>query len=156
MGDLKMKKKILIVDDEPDMLFIFEQILLRAGYEVIKARGGQEAINLARSQTPDLILLDIKMPGMDGVETTDYLKDHKSTREIPIVYLSSLVHQDQVEHGHVLGSKIGNLYFLSKTPALKKSWKSFQRTSLQSLDYERPRGRSFLYGYKFKASRSSG
>lgn len=110
-----MKKRILIVDDEVDTLNIFGEILSRAGYEVLKASNGTDAVTIAKNQLPDLIMLDIKMPGMDGVAATDILKENKTTRNIPIIYLTSLVREEQVEHGHVLGSKIGNLFFIPKS-----------------------------------------
>ena len=108
-------KKILLVDDEEDFLEIFGQILSRFGYEVLKASNGQDAIMVAKDQQPDLIILDIKMPVMDGEKTTDILRNYKTTREIPIIYLSGLVKPNQVDHGHVEGSVIGNLHFLSKS-----------------------------------------
>jgi len=110
-----MKKKILIVDDEQDMLDILDKILSNAGYEVAKAQRGEDAIGLARNQRPDLIILDVKMPGMDGAKVTDVLRDHRSTRDIPIIYLSSLVSEKQVEDGHVPGSKIGDMHFIPKS-----------------------------------------
>ena len=110
-----MKKKILLVDDDPDMLAIFESILVGAGYKVITALSGKEAIKIAEKEQPNLIVLDIKMPDMDGVMTTDLLKDLEATRKIPIVYLSSLVRKEQVEEGHVQGSKIGNIHFIPKS-----------------------------------------
>ena len=110
-----MKKKILLVDDDADALTIFGSILAGAGYEVIKASSGQEAIILAQEEQPQLIMLDIKMPGLDGVATTDRLKDSLSTRNIPIIYLSSLVRAEQVDRGHVPGSKIGDIHFIPKS-----------------------------------------
>ena len=111
-----MGKRVLIVDDEQDILDILEAILSDAGYEVTKALGGREAIVLAQKNHPDLIMLDIKMPGMDGSQTTDILRNYSSTRDIPIVYLSSLVHKDDVEEdGHILGSRVGDMYFIPKT-----------------------------------------
>lgn len=110
-----MKNKILVVDDEADILHIWQWILSRAGYDVITASGGKEAIALAKSQRPDLIILDITMPGMNGVETTDVLMDTRQTRNIPIIYLSNLVHEDEAEHGYVLGSKIGKVRFVPKS-----------------------------------------
>jgi CheY-like chemotaxis protein len=110
-----MEKKILLVDDDPDMLTIFETLLRSSGYCVIKAQSGQEAIEAAARDQPNLIILDIKMPKMDGVETTDLLKKSDATRNIPIVYLSSLVKKDQVNGGYVEGSKIGNITFIPKS-----------------------------------------
>jgi CheY-like chemotaxis protein len=109
------KKKILIVDDEPDMLTIMAAILHNGGYDVVKASSGKQGVALAQSEQPDLILLDIRMPEMDGVQTTDLLKNNESTRGIPIAYLTNLVEEEEVADGHVLGSKIGDLYFIPKT-----------------------------------------
>lgn len=114
------KEKILIVDDEQDMLTTIGFILSDAGYNVIKASSGKECIALASSEKPDLILLDIKMPGMDGVETTDILRNLEQTRSIPITYLSNLVDEKEVIDGHVMGSKIGDLYFIPKTYSAEK------------------------------------
>ena len=61
-----MKKKILIVDDEEDMLEMLEKTLSDAGYDVIKTTKGKDAIMMAKGQRPDLIMLDIKMPDIDG------------------------------------------------------------------------------------------
>lgn len=110
-----MGKKILLVDDDPDMLTIFQTLLESANYTVLRAGSGKEAIAVAKKEQPDLIILDIKMPEMDGVETTDMLKDAVTTRNIPIVYLSSLVRKDQAKDGFVEGSKIGNVTFISKS-----------------------------------------
>ncbi len=109
------KKKILIVDDDADTLTVMEAILLNAGYNVIKTTSGREAVGLAQTGQPDMILLDIKKPDMDGVKTTDDLKGNQSTRDIPIAYLSNVVEEEEVTDGHVLGSKIGNLYFIPKS-----------------------------------------
>ena len=109
-----MKKKILIVDDEADLLDLLERVLVNAGYEVIKATSGRDAIRLAKAQQPDLIMLDVKMPDMDGEKTSDILKNDVHTRNIPIVFRTCLVDKKDVIDGHVSGSKIGNLYFIPK------------------------------------------
>ncbi|PIU40979.1 MAG: hypothetical protein COS99_07900 [Candidatus Omnitrophica bacterium CG07_land_8_20_14_0_80_42_15] len=116
----KLQKKILIVDDSKDILDAIGFMLSKAGYDVIKASNGKEAIALADKERPDLILLDIKMPEMDGVQTTDILRSCQTTGKIPIAYLSSLVSEKQVQGGHVLGSKIGNLFFIPKTSSPEK------------------------------------
>ena len=119
MNNVK-KKKILLVDDEADMLIVMEAILHNGGFDVVKASSGKEAIGLAEAERPDLILLDIKMPQMDGVATTDVLKAKSSTREIPIAYLSNLVNEKQLVEGRVLGGKICNLFFIPKTYPAEK------------------------------------
>ena len=112
--DKMKKKKILIVDDEETLLIGLEVILSNAGYDVLKAGSGKEALTTAKSQLPDLIMLDIRMPDMDGDKIADFLKNDEATRKIPIVYQTCLVDKDEVEDGHVLGSKIGNQYFIAK------------------------------------------
>ncbi|MFH1868605.1 MAG: response regulator [Candidatus Omnitrophota bacterium] len=116
----KKKSKILIVDDDPDILTVMEAVLLNAGFDVIKAFGGREAIGLAEANHPDLILLDVRMPGMDGVETTDILRNKSATKDIPIAYLTNLVEEKQLIENRILGSKIGNLFFIPKTYSSKK------------------------------------
>lgn len=112
--DKPKKKKILIVDDEPDMLDVMSAVLSNGGFDVIKSLTGKEAIKLAETEHPDMILLDIKMPIMDGVKTTDILKSKSSTRNIPIAYLSNLVEEKQLVQGRLIGSKIGNIFFIPK------------------------------------------
>jgi CheY-like chemotaxis protein len=114
------KKKILLVDDDPDILTVMGAILDNAGYDVLKAYGGREAITMAEAGHPDLILLDIRMPGMDGVETTDILRSKASTRDIPIAYLTNLVEEKQLVENHILGSRIGNVVFIPKTYSTEK------------------------------------
>ncbi len=107
-------KKILLIDDEKDMLVIFKTVLSSAGYQVITAGNGKDGAIAAKNQKPDLIFLDIRMPGMSGVTTSDVLGNDPVTRNIPIVYLSNLIKKNQVSDGHVAGSKIGDLHFLPK------------------------------------------
>ncbi len=84
------KSDILIVDDTPDNLRVLSAILTNHGYEVRKALNGQRAIASVQSEPPDLILLDIKMPEMDGYEVCQQLKASPRTREVPIIFISAL------------------------------------------------------------------
>ena len=84
------RASILIVDDLPDNLRTLSAILSKEGYKVRKAVSGQMAIETVRSQLPDLILLDIKMPQMDGYEVCSTLKAEAKTRDIPVIFLSAL------------------------------------------------------------------
>jgi len=86
-----MEKKILIVDDDITHLKLLEKILLSAGFSVAIAMDGKEAIVIAREWNPALILLDIMMPGMDGGETAEALEKNPRTKDIPILFLTSLV-----------------------------------------------------------------
>lgn len=88
--------KILVVDDEQDILELVEPMLAANSYEVLKALSGEEAITLAENSSPDLILLDIMMPGLDGIETARRLKQNEKTAKIPIIMLTALVNSDNV------------------------------------------------------------
>ncbi|MCQ9206373.1 MAG: response regulator [Omnitrophica bacterium] len=123
-----MKKKILIVDDEEDFLNTTGPILKNAGYEIIQSSNGKDAANLARKHRPDLILLDINMPGIDGSRTTDILKNDDSTRNIPIIYLSGLLKEAEIEDGHITGSKVGDVHFISKSQTPKKLLEAIKKS----------------------------
>lgn len=84
------KANILIVDDTPDNLRVLSAMLTNRGYDVRKALSGQRAIASVQSELPDLILLDIKMPEMDGYEVCRCLKTIPQTREVPIIFISAL------------------------------------------------------------------
>ncbi len=85
-----MQKKILVVDDEKDIRDLVEVTLLRSDHLVIKADSGDKAVEIARIQKPDLILMDIMMPGkIDGLEATRVLKNDPETRQCTIVLLTA-------------------------------------------------------------------
>jgi CheY-like chemotaxis protein len=84
-------KRILIVDDDKVTLKALESILMRAGYSVTPISLGKEAIRIARTDSIDLIILDIMMPDMDGGEVAYVLKNDPETKDIPIMFLSSLI-----------------------------------------------------------------
>ncbi len=84
-----MKRKILVVDDEDDILNFLELVLSEKGYEVVTASGGQEALTRAQLERPDLVLLDIMMPQMDGWEVLKLLRVDEETAEIPVAMLSA-------------------------------------------------------------------
>ena len=84
-----MAKKILIVEDDPRNLKLFRDLLQRIGYETIEATDGEQGVELARARNPDLILMDIMMPKMDGIEATRILKADTATKNIPIIALTS-------------------------------------------------------------------
>lgn len=84
------RKNILIVDDEKDVLSVLEKGLTAEGYSVITASSGNDAIVLAKSRHPDLIILDVLMPGMDGGEVAMKLKDVPETKDIPVIFLTGM------------------------------------------------------------------
>ncbi len=87
-GSAAGKRKILVVDDEPDVVEIIRFFLSEAGYEVTSAVSGQEAIKKAREIGPDLITLDIKMPMMDGLQVASALRENLETKKTPIMAIS--------------------------------------------------------------------
>ncbi len=94
-----MKHKILVIDDEPDIREIVRLYLTEEGFEVIEAGNGQDGIIKAQNEQPDLIVLDIMMPGINGFEVAKHLKDDPNTKDIPIVILSVLAQDSQYRHG---------------------------------------------------------
>jgi signal transduction histidine kinase/DNA-binding response OmpR family regulator len=92
--------RILVVDDEKHIRDLLRQQLEEVGYSVIEAQNGREAIHLARAERPDLIILDILMPGLDGFEVTTILKQNNETAGIPIMILSIV---EDKEKGYRLG-----------------------------------------------------
>jgi CheY-like chemotaxis protein len=89
------EERILIVDDDEDILLIVQTILANAGYSVLVARNGREGVDLALESRPDLILLDVMMPEMNGFDVAAVLKNDPATMEIPIVILSIVQDRDR-------------------------------------------------------------
>ena len=83
------KKMVLLVDDDPTHLLMIAKPLKNAGYEVLEARDGVEAIRIARQETPDLMLLDLGLPGQDGFAVMERLKMVSSTAKIPVIVVSA-------------------------------------------------------------------
>jgi len=77
--------KILVVDDDQDILRIIRLYLQNKGYEVFSETSGQAGIDRAKSENPDLIILDAMMPGLDGIETMKLLREDETTKQIPII-----------------------------------------------------------------------
>jgi CheY-like chemotaxis protein len=84
--------RILVVDDEPDQRFLLRRIFERAGYEVIDAGDGAAALRIVREAPPDLVVTDMMMPIMDGVELIRRLRDEPATAGIPILAASGDTH----------------------------------------------------------------
>jgi CheY-like chemotaxis protein len=85
-----MAKKILVVDDESAVRDLLQEFLTSAGYEVLTAANGEEALALAEQEDPEVILLDAIMPGIDGLETCERLKTQERTAWIPIIMMTGL------------------------------------------------------------------
>ncbi len=85
-----MRKKILIVEDIPGLIHILELEVQRLGYETILANNGEEAVEMALAQLPNLIMMDIMMPEMDGLEAARLIHENPKTRSIPIIAVTAL------------------------------------------------------------------
>ena len=84
-----MSKRILVIEDHEDNRRILRDLLTSAGYEPIEAVTGEEGVNLAESHRPDLILMDIQLPGLDGYEATRRIKANPALRQIPVIAVTS-------------------------------------------------------------------
>jgi CheY-like chemotaxis protein len=84
------KARILCIEDDQDMIDYIELILGKAGFDVIGASGGAEGLELMRRELPDLILLDLMMPGMDGAEVLLQKREDETIRDIPVIALTAL------------------------------------------------------------------
>jgi DNA-binding response OmpR family regulator len=95
---------VLIADDDPDILNLVSLRLERDGYEVVKAGDGARALEQAFERTPDLALIDVSMPKLDGYEVAHRLRNHESTREMPIILLTARVQDSDVARGLAAGA----------------------------------------------------
>jgi DNA-binding response OmpR family regulator len=95
---------ILVADDEPDILDLIAFRLERAGYEVVRARDGEEALQLATERHPDLAVLDVTMPKLSGYDVTQRLRLEDGTREMPVILLTARVQEGDVARGYESGA----------------------------------------------------
>lgn len=108
-------KTILAIDDEKDILRLLEFNLKKEGYSVLTASSGEEGLEAARAKNPDLVLLDIMMPGLDGLEVCRLLRAGESTRQIPVVMLTA----KSGEIDQVVGLEMGAADYISKPFSVK-------------------------------------
>ena len=100
-----MRRKILIVDDAPADRQQLERIVTEAGHQALLAESGEQALIRAKNDKPDLILMDVNMPDMDGFATTRKLKADALTKDIPIVFVSGKNQKADMAWGQLLGAK---------------------------------------------------
>jgi DNA-binding response OmpR family regulator len=98
------RQTVLVADDDPDIQNLVVLRLERSGYRVLRASDGQEALDLALSELPDLAVLDITMPKLDGCEVTRSLRAHAETVAMPVILLTARVQEDDVERGMAAGA----------------------------------------------------
>lgn len=104
------QRTIMVVDDNPDIITIVKTILEGKGYTVFSASSGQELLDMLKSQKPDLIILDIMMPEMDGLEVLTRLKAVTDTATVPVILLTAKVQYEDVLGGYKLGAD----YYITK------------------------------------------
>ena len=109
-------KKILIVDDEPNIVMSLEYTFKKNNFEVFIARDGQEALDLLKTQSPDVIILDVMMPTVDGFATLEQIKKNNSVKNCKVIFLSAKNKESDIERGLSLGA---NLY-MTKPFSIKK------------------------------------
>jgi CheY-like chemotaxis protein len=97
LKDEYMAKVILIVEDDPKSLILARDLLQVSGFTTIEATDGEQGVELARIKKPDLILMDIQMPKMDGLEATRILKTDATTRNIPVLALTAFAMKGEEE-----------------------------------------------------------
>jgi len=107
-------KKILLVDDEPEILELYGDTLEDADFQVIKASNGRECIDIAQKERPDLVLLDLKMPEIDGMEAFSTMKEMEETKNIKVVFLTAFGDPKSIETDIKMAKEIGAVDFIKK------------------------------------------
>ncbi len=97
-------KKILIIEDDVFLSELMAKKLIEEGFDVVKAVNGEEGVEMAQKENPDLILLDLILPGMDGFDILEKIKEDPETSSIPVVILSNLGQREDIEKGFDLGA----------------------------------------------------
>lgn len=98
--------KILIVDDEPNILMSLEFLMKKEGYKVFIARDGEEAFDIIRTEIPDVVLLDIMMPRVDGYEVCSFIKNTPEYQHAKVIFMSSKSREPDLRRGYELGADL--------------------------------------------------
>ncbi|EAZ94422.1 response regulator receiver domain protein [Flavobacteria bacterium BAL38] len=109
-------KKILIVDDEPNIVMTLEYTFKKSNYEVFIARDGQEALDILKTNFPDIIILDIMMPMVDGFATLEQIRKDANLTHTKVMFLSAKNKESDIEKGLALGADA----YLTKPFSIKK------------------------------------
>lgn len=99
-------KKILVVDDDPYILMSLEFLLKKNGFDVMVARNGTEALDLVEKQVPQIVLLDIMMPDVDGYAICKHIKSHKKLKDAKVVFMSAKSKESDIQKGYDLGASL--------------------------------------------------
>jgi two-component system, OmpR family, phosphate regulon response regulator PhoB len=109
-ADAKQPRQILVVDDEPDVIQLVSSNLKTAGFDVLQAQNGMQAMEMARNHNPSLVVLDVMLPGMSGTEICKALKADRNTMNIPVIMLTARAE----EVDRVVGFELGADDYVSK------------------------------------------
>ena len=109
-------RKILIVDDEPNIVMSLEYTFKKNNFEVFIARDGQEALEILQNQLPDVIILDVMMPLVDGFETLEQIKKNEKLQHCKVMFLTAKNKESDIEKGMALGADA----YLTKPFSIKK------------------------------------
>ena len=109
-------KKILIVDDEPNIVMALEYTFKKNNYEVFIARDGQEALDIVKLKFPDLIILDVMMPMVDGYATLEQIRKDANLKHTKVIFLSAKNKESDIQKGMALGADA----YLTKPFSIKK------------------------------------
>ena len=101
----EIRARVLVVDDEINMMELIKLTLIGEGYEIIQAFCGKEGLEKASSEKPDIVLLDINLPDMNGIEVCKRLKAGENTRQIPVLFLSAMSQKENIEKCLAVGAK---------------------------------------------------
>ncbi len=98
-------KTILLIEDEKNILLVYSKLLKKAGYRVLTAENGIKGLEIAQESKPDLIILDLLIPKLDGLVILETLKEEENTADIPVVIISANSNQDSIENGLKAGAE---------------------------------------------------
>jgi len=146
-----MKETILIVEDEKDIVKMLEYNLRKDGYKVLSVRNGENAVAAARGDRPDLILLDLMLPGMDGLEVCKTLKGDDKTSRIPIIMLTA----KSQEADKVVGLEVGADDYVTKPFSLKELSARIKAVIRRTNNKKVPSGKVLIGGLSVDFNRIS-
>jgi DNA-binding response OmpR family regulator len=109
-------KKILIVDDEPNIVMSLEYTFKKNNFEVFIARDGQEALDILKNALPDVVILDVMMPNVDGYNTLEQIKNDNRLKDLKVIFLSAKNKEKDIEIGLSLGADL----YVTKPFSVKK------------------------------------
>lgn len=109
-------KKIIIVDDEPNIIMSLEYTFKKNNFQVFIARDGQEALDILKTEQPDLIILDIMMPNVDGYATIEAIRKDEKLNDCKVIFLSAKNKESDIEKGMMLGANA----YMTKPFSIKK------------------------------------